>query len=53
MRVAILHRRSLTDHWRTNVGVVLGVAVGTAVLPGALIVGDWLRDRWDPRLRQL
>ncbi|MCH7871558.1 MAG: ABC transporter permease [Planctomycetes bacterium] len=43
MRVGILHRRSLAYHWRTNVGVVLGVAVGTAVLTGALIVGDSMR----------
>jgi ABC-type antimicrobial peptide transport system permease subunit len=35
--------RSLTFHWRGNSAVLLGVAVGTAVLTGALLVGDSLR----------
>src|SRR5207244_3807118 len=30
-------------HWRGNLAVLLGVAVGTAVLTGALLVGDSLR----------
>lgn len=34
---------SLTYHWRMNVSVALGVAVGTAVLTGALVVGDSVR----------
>lgn len=34
---------SLLYHWRMNVAVGLGVAVGTAVLTGALIVGDSVR----------
>ncbi len=41
--------RSLLYHWRGNAAVLLGVAVGTAVLTGALLVGDSLqgslRDR--------
>lgn len=32
--------RSLVYHWRTNLAVMLGVAAGTAVLMGALLVGD-------------
>src|SRR5262245_16663044 len=35
--------RNLTYHWRGNLAVMLGVAVGTAVLTGALLVGDSLR----------
>lgn len=35
--------RSLLFHWRGNLAVCLGVAVGTAVLTGALLVGDSLR----------
>ncbi|MCS6850048.1 MAG: ABC transporter permease, partial [Gemmataceae bacterium] len=35
--------RSLWFHWRGNLAVLLGVAVGTAVLTGALLVGDSLR----------
>ncbi len=35
--------RSLVHHWRTNAAVVLGVAVGTSVLTGALFVGDSMR----------
>jgi putative ABC transport system permease protein len=31
---------SLFYHWRTNLAVACGVAVGTAVLTGALLVGD-------------
>lgn len=34
---------SLLYHWRMNVAVGLGVAVGTAVLTGALVVGDSVR----------
>ncbi len=41
-RVQLL-RRSLIFHWRTNLAVVLGVAVGTAVLTGAMLVGDSMR----------
>src|SRR5258708_2781754 len=35
--------RSLLFHRRGNVAVLLGVALGTAVLTGALLVGDSLR----------
>ncbi len=41
-----LHRlrlRNLLYHWRGNSAVFLGVVVGTAVLTGALLVGDSLR----------
>ena len=34
---------SLWFHWRTNLAVACGVAVGTAVLTGALLVGDSMR----------
>ena len=35
--------RSLTYHWRLSIAVALGVAVATAVLAGALLVGDSMR----------
>ena len=35
--------RNLLFHWRGNLAVLLGVALGTAVLTGALLVGDSLR----------
>jgi ABC-type antimicrobial peptide transport system permease subunit len=35
--------RNLLYHWRGNLAVLLGVAVGAAVLTGALLVGDALR----------
>ena len=35
-----LVKKSLRFYWRTHLGVVLGVAVSTAVLVGALVVGD-------------
>ena len=41
--------RNLFYHWRGNLAVLLGVAVGTAVLTGALLVGDSQRAS----LRQL
>ena len=34
---------SLRYHWRTNLAVACGVAVGAAVLTGALLVGDSMR----------
>ncbi len=40
MTLATLLRSSLLYHWRPNVAVMIGVAVGTAVLTGALLVGD-------------
>jgi ABC-type lipoprotein release transport system permease subunit len=46
--------RNLVYHWRGNLAVFLGVAVGTAVLTGALLVGDSLRGSLRDRvLRQL
>jgi len=36
-------RRSLIHYWRLNLAVLLGAAVTTAVLTGALIVGDSVR----------
>ena len=38
-----LLKRSLIYYWRTNIAVVLGVAVAIAVLAGALLVGDSVR----------
>jgi len=38
-----LARRSFRYHWRAHLGVLLGAAVGTAVLVGALAVGDCMR----------
>ncbi len=35
--------QSLRHYWRTNLAVFLGVVVGTAVIGGALIVGDSVR----------
>jgi putative ABC transport system permease protein len=46
--------RNLAYHWRGNIAVVLGVAVGSAVLTGALLVGDSLRGSLRARVeRQL
>ncbi len=35
--------RTLRHFWRANLALLLGIAVGTAVLTGALIVGDSIR----------
>ena len=35
--------RNLMYHWRGNAAVLLGIALGAAVLTGALLVGDSLR----------
>ena len=43
MTFAQLWRRNLLYHWRGNLAIVLGVVLGTAVLTGALLVGDSLR----------
>src|SRR6516225_4732561 len=46
--------RNLLFHWRGNFAVLLGVVVGTAVLTGALLVGDSLRGSLrDLTLRRL
>ncbi|MEA3224743.1 MAG: ABC transporter permease, partial [Planctomycetota bacterium] len=36
-------KKSLSFYWRTNLGVLLAVMVSTAVLTGALVVGDSVR----------
>lgn len=36
--------KSLLYYWRTNLAVMLGVIAGTAVIGGALVVGDSVRD---------
>ena len=38
-----LAHRSLTFYWRTNLGVLLTVVASTAILTGALVVGDSVR----------
>lgn len=43
MRTGKYIRSSLTHYWRTNLAVVMGVAVTVAVLTGALLVGDSVR----------
>jgi ABC-type lipoprotein release transport system permease subunit len=43
MSLTRLLLRNLFWHWRGNLAVMLGVALGTAVLTGALLVGDSLR----------
>jgi ABC-type antimicrobial peptide transport system permease subunit len=43
MTAGRLLARNLAYHWRGNLAVGLGVLVGTAVLTGALLVGDSLR----------
>src|SRR5258707_14975507 len=35
--------RNLLYHWRGNLAVFLGIVLGSAVLTGALLVGDSLR----------
>ena len=46
--------RNLRYHWRGNLAVLLGVVLGTAVLTGALLVGDSLRGSLRARVeRQL
>ena len=44
MRTTTLLRRSLLHYWRTNLAVLLGVVAATAVIGGALLVGDSVRD---------
>jgi ABC-type antimicrobial peptide transport system permease subunit len=39
-----LVRRNLGYYWRTNLAVILGVATAVAVLSGALLVGDSVRE---------
>ena len=35
--------KSLRHHWRIHLAVALGVAAATAVLTGALVIGDSVR----------
>jgi ABC-type antimicrobial peptide transport system permease subunit len=54
MTLVRLLLRNLAYHWRGNLAVGLGVVVGTAVLTGALLVGDSLRGSLkDLTLKQL
>jgi putative ABC transport system permease protein len=39
-----LIKRNLIHYWRTHLGVVCGAAVCTAVLTGALVVGDSVKE---------
>lgn len=43
MSLFTLVRRSLLHYWRTQLGVLAGVALSTAVLVGALMTGDAVR----------
>ena len=43
MRTNQLLKRSLIYYWRTNLVVVLGVAVAVSVLAGALLIGESVR----------
>src|SRR2546427_1642697 len=43
MRTITLIRRNLTYYWRTNLAVVLGVAIAVSVLAGAALVGESVR----------
>jgi ABC-type lipoprotein release transport system permease subunit len=47
-----LIKRSLRFYWRSHLGVVLGAAVGSAALIGALIVGDSVRESLRARALQ-
>src|SRR5205085_8841287 len=49
-RRLLLH--NLAFHWRTHLAVLLGVAVGSAALTGALLVGDSLRGSLRDRAEQ-
>jgi putative ABC transport system permease protein len=44
MTFRTLIRRSLRFHWRSHLGVVLGAAIGSAALIGALVVGDSVKE---------
>lgn len=43
MNLATVVKRSLRYYWRTDLGVLLAAGVATAVLVGALVVGDSVR----------
>ena len=44
MKTTDLARRSLIHYWRTHLAVLMGVVAATAVIGGALLVGDSVRD---------
>ncbi len=44
--------QSLFYYWRTNLAVLLGVIAGTAVIGGALIVGDSVRGSLETMSRE-
>lgn len=44
MQVRRLLFQNLRYYWRTNLAVILGVIAATAVIGGALVVGDSVRD---------
>jgi putative ABC transport system permease protein len=44
MKTSTLVRRNLRYYWRTNLAVILGVATAVAVLSGALLIGDSVRE---------
>ena len=44
MTLRTLILRSLRFHWRSHLGVLLGAAIGSAALIGALVVGDSVRE---------
>lgn len=43
MNLRKLAIQGVVYHWRTHLGVVLGVMLGSAILSGALVVGDSVR----------
>ena len=43
MSVFAIITKSLAHHWRIHAAVALGVAAATAVLTGALLIGDSVR----------
>ncbi len=43
MTIGTLIRRSLLFYWRTHLGVLAGVMLASAILTGALVVGDSVR----------
>jgi len=44
MKALTLVLRSLVFYWRTNLGVLAGATISTAILVGALVVGDSVRN---------
>ncbi len=52
MNIFRLLWQSLIYYWRTNLAVLLGVIAGTAVIGGALIVGDSVRGSLETMTRE-